>query len=509
LRTDSKKKIGIVLALAMLFSLIQLGPTLAMYALPSNKIFLGFESPGDPFVYAAFVEDAKHGLFLENKQTSDPQLGRYFLPLFSALGVFAAAGIPIATLFIVERFFEIIFLLLCLWYFLGLFFSDFRKRLFSFAFISFAGGLGWLIALLGNVFPLVARIKSSDLSYWLAVSLVSNMYVPHRYWALGFALLAFVFTIQYMKQNKLKYLLASGFLVLASFLIHPVTAIFLATTLVVMQAILAFREKKITKTTAMILLVLALFLLPALLYSAWARQDPVIAAHQEIYFLISKKEPLPFYITCFGMVLVLGLLGAAKIQQEKTRKILLLSWLGSAFVLSQIGFGVEYMIFLYVILAILASVWLIERKNKLPRWAFVGLVLFSVLSAPFVLMERTRLTIADPLAFVSPAEKGAFDFLAAQPKGIVLAEQRIGAILSWETSHKPIAGQGYLTVNGKEKRQDIANFFNGDLNILYKYNPDYVWYDKAKVPPEEKVPPGLKMIYANEEVQIYGFSKTT
>ncbi|HZX34013.1 MAG TPA: hypothetical protein VFF09_01395 [archaeon] len=494
------KELAVVLAFAAIMSAVQLAPTLGGYAVKDG--YLGFEFPEDNYVYASFVEGAQHGIFLENKQTSEPQQGRYFLPLFLAMGQAARIGMPIETVFVLSRFFGVIFFLTALWIFLGLVFKKFGERFFAYGFISLAGGFGWLVALLGNIFPEVARIKSSDLTFWYGYSLVGNMFVPHRYWALGLALLGFVLVLEYLKKGSLKPLLIAGAIELVIFFIHPVTAIFFAVTVALMQIMDAISAKKISKETIIVAANFSVFMVPAILYALWSSQDKVIAAHQQIYFFIAKQEPLLFYFVGFGMVLILGLIGLTRIPGEKRVAWLLLAWLLGSFALTRVGFGAEYLIFFYIITAVFAVHWLISVRQKIPGYALALLVLACVLSAPFVLSERSQWTNNNALSFISTAEHEALDFLAEQPKGIVMSDQRIGAIISWKTPHKPVLAHAYLTFGRKGTVEDVNLFFSGELGIAEKYGADYVWVNESG----KKIFNGsleFVPIFSNSGVSIY------
>ncbi len=532
------KEIVTVVVFIVLMAFLQLLPTLSGYAAQGDKIYLGFEFPADMYVYASFVEDAEHKLFLENKQTSDPQLGRYFLPLFSVMAQAAKLGLEIPHVFIAFRFAEIIVFLAAAWIFLGLIFLEFRQRLFALAFVSLAGGFGWVLSILVNFMPAIARIKSSDITFWLGYSLVGNMYAPHKYWAFALALLGFMCVLVYTKTNRPRYLIASGAIALAIFFIHPVTAIFFVSTIVVMQLWLMATERtltltgqagqKILKQSIMSIAALAIFLAPAVAYSYWASQDELISAHQKIYFFISKIEPLPFYFVGFGLVLILGILGLRKIREEKPLKILLLAWALTSFSLTRIGFGVEYLIFFFFIMAIFAAKWILSVEERIPKIALFILVTASVLSAPFVLLERTNWMLSDPLSFVTPEEKAALDFLKTQPKGIVISDKRIGEIVSWQTPHKPVISHSYLTMNISDKIRDVNEFFvtrghGFDAKILDKYHVNYLWVavgperdEKQKTlfgespPKTDSVDLGtsqdsIKLIYSNPQVSVYKY----
>src|SRR3989344_3280682 len=139
---DDRGKILFILIFAGFYSMIQLTPTLAGYAVKNDKIYLGFESTTDAYFYAAFVNDAKTNFLLENRHTSEPQLRRYFLPMFNVMGIMAN-WMDIAAVFLIDRFLETVFFLLCLWHFLGLFFANWRERFSAYVFIPLAGGIGW------------------------------------------------------------------------------------------------------------------------------------------------------------------------------------------------------------------------------------------------------------------------------------------------------------------------------------------------------------------------------
>ena len=503
------QQLAVLLAFCLVYSFVQLTPTIAGYLSQApGKIFLGFESPDDYYTYAAYVKESQHDIFIENKNTPEPQLGRYFLPQFWLMAQFVNLGVGIPAVFLVFRFFEVLFLLGCIWLFLGLFFQGFRKRFFSLAFISLAGGIGWLVIALSNFLPVLARVKSSDITYYLGYSLVGNLYVIHRYWALGLALLGFIFILKFLSSGKKNYLVATGTCALAMFFIHPVTAIFFICTITLMGALLVLYDRGFLRKAAAFLAATALFMLPALAYSFWASQDPLIAEHQKIYFFTPKIEPLPFYFVGFGMVLVLGMLGLWKIREEKPLKALLLAWVAASFILTRIGFGAEYLVFFYLIMAVFAAKWLISAESRAPKIALFVLAAACVLSAPFVLLERANSAASNPISFITPDEASAIGFLSAQEPGIVLSDRRIGEILTFNTDHRVFMSHPFLTMNIKEKAIDYRNFLDGNNSLFGNYHIDYLWVDKNNMPKSLDYIPGLSLMYSNARFEVYSLVGT-
>ncbi len=509
---ENSKKMAWVLLFAILVSLVQLVPTILPHLMTNGKIYLGFESTIDAYFYAAFVNDAKTNFLLENKHTSEPQLRRYFLPLFNVLGVLAN-WMDIATVFLLDRFAEIVFFLLALWYFLGFFFTKFQERFWAYLFIPLAGGLGWLVAVVGNFIPFVARIKSYDITYWMGYSLTGHMYLPHRYWALGLALIGFSFMIQYYRKKESKRLLLSALLLPVIFLLHPVTALFYAVTIALMHVFLLLHEGTITKQHVLTALHFLVFSIPIVLLMLWSRQDAVIASQQQVYFSIKKIEPLPFYFIGYGMLLILSIISLTKaypknetesvITHDPIIKSLMIGWLLGALVLTQTGFGIEYMIFLFVAFALIAVQWLLSNRHRLPKPVLIALVLSCVLSVPFVLAERTNRTLTDGFAFITPHEKEALGFLDTQPRGILLAPKDIATVATWKTRQLPFSTHTYLTEVEYARIKEVEKFYNGELDILEKYeNIDYVWFGPSHRE-EAFTNKQLELLYSNAEIRIY------
>ncbi len=495
-----------VLVLAIAVSLVQLTPTLAGFFVAGRGQFQGFEFPEDLYVYASFVKDAQTNFLLENKNTSEPQLGRYFIPLFNILALVANTGIPLFAVFLLDRFLEIIFLVCTFWIFLGIFLKDAKERFFSLWFIVLAGGLGWLVWLVGKAVPLVARIKSTDLSFWLGYSQFAHMFEPHMLWGFGLALVGFFWLSNYLQAPGTKNAVLVGAVALVIFFIHPTTFIFYSITASVTALVFAVKEKKNRLAFLWPILAVGVFSIPILVYSWWSLQDPVIVFHLGTYITIPKIEPLPFYLLGFGLVLILAIAHLVLHRKKLWSYPLLVCWLLVSFFLTRMGYGAEYLVFLYTILAIFAGFLLLSLQKQWPRFLFWALVIACLLSAPLVLWERFSQAVNSPVSFVSPAENEAFGFLDRQLGGILLSNQRIGQLATWKTPLHVIVGQNLMNINGEEKRQDVNQFFsNPSETILEKYNPDFVWFDWVNAKPDEPLPASLQLVFSNEEVWIYRY----
>lgn len=510
------KKLVIPILFAIVLALVHLVPSWVGYFVQTDKVYLGFESVHDSYVYASFVEDAKHNFLLENKSFGTQfQVRTYFIPIMN-IAAFLTNWLDMPQVFYIIRFLQTLFFLGCIWYFLGYFYKNYSEKLFSYLFIPIAGGFGWLVTIVGIFIPLIGRIRSYDITYWMGFSLIGFMHLFHRFWAFGMVLIGLIQLLKYYEKNEKKHLIAAALLGFASFFIHPITTIFYVATVIGMQVIVALKTGKIGKKQILTLLVFGMILLPLLPFSLWVAQNPVAADHQKLYFTQKASQPLPFYFIAYGLLLIITLVSITKsswlddknsapVFEDVPKNSLFLSWILSSLILSQTGFGVEYTIFLFFVLAFIAAKWIYGIRKRIPQLAFVALILACVLSVPFVLAERTNRAITNDYAFITHGEDQAMKFLDTQPKGVFLGDKRIASIVVWKTKHTAFSNFVYLTYDYRDKMEEVKRFFNGEFDIPneYKGQIDYLWVGQAQDLNKTYTTEPLELIFSNSEVKIY------
>jgi hypothetical protein len=167
------KKIHLtVICLALILGIIANFPVFfgSLEEKKHGKIFLGFDFPVDYQLYASFSKDAadRNTFLLQNKHTTETQRPSYIVLPLSLIGFTAKAlNLSLPFVFNAFRFFAVMFFFLVLWLFLGLYFKEEKKRIVAFIAIAFGSGLGWLVVFLSNFIPLIAKLKSTDLAFWL------------------------------------------------------------------------------------------------------------------------------------------------------------------------------------------------------------------------------------------------------------------------------------------------------------------------------------------------------
>ncbi|MFH0955524.1 MAG: hypothetical protein V1777_05455 [Candidatus Micrarchaeota archaeon] len=517
-KIDKRLLIPIIFAIAL--ALLQLTPSIAGYFVNTDKVYLGFESIQDSYVYASFIEDAKHNFFLLNKNHAlEPQVRTYFVPIFN-VAAFMNTWLDLPLVFYVIRFFQTLFFLGCLWYFLSYFYKNYREKLFSYLFIPIAGGFGWLVTIVGVVIPLIGRIRSYDITYWMGFSLIGHMYLFHRYYALGLVLVGFIQLLKYYEKGETKRLIAAALLGLVSFFIHPVTTIFFTVTVIGMQVLIALKNGKIGKKQILTILVFGIVLFPIIPFSAWVAQNPVAADHQKVYFFQKASQPFVFYFIAYGMLLIITLISLTKaswlddkdspaIFKEVPKNSLFLSWIITSLILSQIGFGVEYTIFLFVALAFVAAKWIYNIREKVPKLLWIAIILSCILSVPFVIAERTNRAVTSEYAYITHGEDEAMKFLDNQPKGVFLGDKIISSIVVWRTKHTVFSDIEYLTYDYRDKMGEVKQFFDGNLDIPkeYKGKIDYLWIGPAEDLNKTYTSEKTELIFSNSDVKIYKILK--
>ena len=140
----------LVLVIAVVVPLLAMIPTWYGYRVqsPPQKIFMGFRYMADDhYSYASLIsQSAEEGkLFMENRFTTEPQKGRFLLLYMWLVGkISRITGLGIVGSWDLARLLSGVAFMLAAWWFGGLLFRDTRKRLLSYVFVGFSGGIGWV-----------------------------------------------------------------------------------------------------------------------------------------------------------------------------------------------------------------------------------------------------------------------------------------------------------------------------------------------------------------------------
>lgn len=478
-----------VILVAVSVALFTTIPVLVGYAQsnPNTALFNGFEFQEDFHAYAGYVESGVSGnpFLLVDKSTSEIQDGRYVIVYFTLLAALVrVTHLPIDVVWNAARFLVIVVLLLMFWKLYTRVLPRAETRTSAYLLLAFGGGLGWIVPVLGKFIPAVANLYSTDLTYALGYTLIGFAFHPLAMFGLIFFVGMVLFLLDFWEHEKEQEILGASACALMVFFNHPAAGV---VAWIVLGSVLAYHtlsRRKLSFTTS----VLAPWIPPLvggsviLLYTLWARQDPVYLFHQSYYLEWAKQEPLIGYVLGLGLPLLFA--GMAFLQKNpfeltsKGARGVFFAWLAISLALSFfLPAGVKYLYLVWPALAFYAALdfafvghWL-ERNIRFLSWrahTWVAIFLvFSCLSAPFLLEKRMDEARA-PAYYITPSQDAGLRFLAAQTNGIVLSEYSIGSMLAWRTPLLPYVAHGFLTIDFKSKREAVAHWFNSGTPIAEK-----------------------------------------
>lgn len=530
-----KNRALVVLMISVLVPLLNTLPSVDAYLkqrIP-EKVFMGFRyTSNDHYTYAAFVEQAadEGRFFMENRLTTEPQKGRFFLAFMWLAGqIRHVTGFGTPMTWELLRIVCGMSLLLAVWWFTGFLFKDESSRMLAYVFVAFGGGIGWALYLItGEPAPSLTLpfLKDAFNHHW-SWSTFGAMLMP--LWIAPAAILLFCagLVVRELKSATVRTLLLLTLPPVIWF-IHPYTGIaaYLAFGLfpLIPIASAAWRLEPIpwahaAENLKRILPALLSFSVVAL-YVYWARQDVVYARSAEHVLIWNPTYSIFLYPFAYGLLLPLALYGLKWGQSllAPAREIMI-AWLASAVILAVNPFlsGVKFQYLVHLPLAIFAAHGVVELRRRsnwarrmtarMPAMVF-GVLLF--LNAPLILIKEMPATATNPDIYLSSAEIAGMTSLKNLPPGNVLSGSRAGNRIAWLGAKKVYVGHWFLTLNHDEKEAEAAAFFNPGTQLDQKR----AWLTQKEiryvyVGPEERawggVDPGLglRTVYDKEGVTVY------
>lgn len=523
-----------VLGISFVLMFIVTTPVIVGYIFsdPPKKVFMGFDFPDDQHFHASFVKDASEGkLLLENKATTEEQKGVFLLPHFTFLGiVYAITGLPIDLIMNLFRIFIGMLFFIVLYQLLGFYFENEQKKIITTILVAFSGGIGWFIWIMSHFIPVLSRLKSWEISYYMGYNTFSSIMYFQNYLAYSAFLAACIFLLKYQNTKNKKFIAYAS-------VITPFIFLFHLSTMAVFYAILFFipilsffihLDIKKAKERFMLILPLMLSCIPLGFYLLWAQQDLAFSQLIGAYLSYQRYQPVFWYPIGFGFILFFALFGIryGKIKNELAKEILY-SWLFMAFFFAINPWkGLRFLYVLHAPLVIFAVMGLyailekaekcnlVKRRKSLLLGAFI---ILSCLSAPLILKERINdvLNQTQPIrTFLSQSEISSISHLENLPKGNVLSTYNIGNYIIYLTKHKTFLGHWNATINFEEKQKVLKRFFsNGETlewkkKLLEKNNITYIFYgkdEKALGKLDPKLP--IIKIFEKDDVEIYMVQK--
>jgi hypothetical protein len=385
----------------------------------------------------------------------------------------------------------------------------------------FGGGLGWLTIVLGNVIPQLGRLYSTDIAYSLGYTVFAFMFHPLAMLSLALVVWEVIFLARWMTHAQPKHLAFATVCVLLAFFNHPASGIvggLLAGIIFLYYWCARHRNDWIAFGWNHGKYLAAGGLL-IVLYTLWARGDPVYLFHQSIYLTWDRTEPFWMYPFAMGLPFVLAVYAMTRKEFEQGPIFMVLRvWFFIAFALSLfLPAGVKYLYLVYPALVGWAVIGLnhlihvISMRTKLShRTLLAGLLILMCASVPFVVEKRSSDVVGGKQFYLTRGEDAAITWLGTQTKGIVLAHEIEGRVFSWRTSQTPYLAHSFLTIDFQRKQGELRTFLDTGTSATTKQkwlldaHIEYVFYgpnERLLGVVDTSLP--LKQIYSADGVAIY------
>lgn len=493
----------------LLVSLLALALTSLPYLLgrvlqTESLIFGGFVyNVEDGYSYLAKMRQGAGGSWLFTiAYTAEPHPPRFFFAFHLLLGRLAAllpGGDLTACMAWTYHAARLLFglgLLLTVYRFLAACTADLRVRRLAFLLVTFGGGLGWLLILLGR--PEWLGSYPLDLILPEGFTFLVLYLMPHIALARTLLLWGLLFLLWAWEgaapAARTAWAAAAGLMWLGMGVIVPFYVAVAWAVSGAMGMAWAIRRRALPWREASLAALAALLSAPIVLYSAWVfTHDPVMAAWAAQNLILSP-HPL-HYLAAFGLPLLLALLAARSAWREQGLSWAALAWVAVVPLLVYLPFNLQRRLVegVQVPLSLLAARVVVV---ELPRWSRA----FSRWAAPFLLMlliptnllliaGNCQVLLSRPAPiFRDAAEVAALDWLSGQVEAgdVVLSAYETGNYLPARVGARVFVGHGPETVRSDEKRALAARFFDAAaddawrLDLLATYGIDWVFWGPAE-----------------------------
>src|SRR5688572_3194715 len=371
--------------------------------------------------------------------------------------------------------------MLLAWCFSGLLYEDVRKRLLTYMFVAFSGGIGWILYLVAM--PWIRGVDDGYLkdpfNFQWNWSTFGAMVTP--LWVAPAAILLLCAYLIAGKRRKLRLSLGIVLPPLIWFM-HPYTGIAAYATFCVFLLLPVFRSAwhlervpwQAVRERLMTVWPMLLSVVFVLAYIVWARQDQVYAISAQRVFSWTPTYSIFLYPFAYGLLLPLALYGInwSASLHDHARDILL-AWLVASTILSLNPFlaGVKFQYLVHLPLALFAAHGLLELRC---RSSYVKQVLTGIgalligtllfLNSALLIVKDFPSTPTDTNIFLSHAELDAMRFLKEQPPGNVLSSASAGNRIAWLAAKNVYVGHWFLTIEQDKKVAEVQAFFDPRLS---------------------------------------------
>src|SRR3989338_4966330 len=512
---------------------------------PAGFSYNGLTSltPADNPVYYSYINQVKQGNFLINYLfTTEPEPFGMFNVFWLVTGLIAKVFLlPPALAFHFVRLFLIPVFIVAVYCFIGLFFSEPKKRKFCLFFLLFSAGLG--VYFLGQISAFDLADKPgywTPNDIWIPESIVFlTLYkTPHFIASLTLMIAIFGLMIFSFLEKRLSYVLTAGVLALVYFNFHPFYIPMVFATLGLYLFFLILKNRKILWLQAGYFMLFIIISSPAIFYHFWVlANNPIMALRASQNITIAP--PFIFIIIGYGFLwplAVLGIIWLIKRRELNHYFLFLLSWLlvSVALVNFPIQFQSRYTQGLHLPLAIVSVValfFLVDKfltpKNldKYGLWLgnqYLAVMIFIVILAASNIFNLTRDIYyfslkPEPVLhyfYLSQNEIAAIKHLATlvSNQQVLANDQVLSLFIPGLANQAVYLAHEIETVDYPVKAYFWQWFFGTDKQdvqkqeFLVKNGIDYLFFSQSKKTPANFNPAVknyLQLVYRNAGVEIY------
>lgn len=502
-------------------------------------------NPLDGNSYLAKMYEGWRGDFLFTlPYTAERGNGSILYLFYLFLGHLARlTGLSLSMIYHMARVIGTIAMLLSLHRFFVVFVSDRHLGILAFTLAAFGSGLGWLALLFGAF--------TSD--FWVAEAYPFLSAYTNPHFTFGLAILVWLL-VPLKNDDEVYGLKEIAVIVFGAFALGTISPFGVVIVLSVLGGVSLWEVrlgkwssigKRWFKNNGGYTRVVMSWLLsnegrifwiilgggPVLFYYLWlTRTDPLLAGWNSQN--LTPSPPFWDLVVSLTPVIILALPGtrvALKGNAHPQRLLVIWAGLGILFLYLPFGLQRRFMMGIYIPLTALAILGLDnlvkgqrDEAVRRRRFRFLNVLLFLfILPTNLVILLSALLGIQthDPMLYLTGGEAKAFGWLVdnTQPNALILAAPETGLFIPAHTGRRVIYGHPYETVNAKEEKEVVQQFFlgiegfalqNQALVELVNRDVDYVFFG-----PRERAISGLDSLigftakYNGEGVTIYAVER--
>lgn len=416
--------------------------------------------------------------------------------------------------------------------FLALFLRNETSRKWGTVLITFGGGLGWLLVLVGK-------------KIWLG-NLPIDFYSPETFGFLGlFGIAHLPWARAFFLWGIRAYLLRAeniqptppatvplanlhpGILWLLTGIAQPITGmvvgVIAAYHLIGLVGLQFVRRLRGTRPNwpevyhaTRVAITSGLIALPLVIYNFWAfTQDPFLTVWVEQSYIPAPH--ILHYLVAYGLIIPFAIIGAVVILRERmNRGIILVVWAAFTPLLLAIPFSLQRRLVegLWIVLVALAFVACERINHKWFRWSY--LVLVFCIPTTLFLISGSFLAAADPStpAFRPADEVAAFNYLNENTDGeaVVLSSYETGNPMPAWAPVFVVIGHGPETAFLSEIEPRVTAFYQTTASdqlrwdLLTEFDVDYVFWGPSERELGNWKPDSvgyLSLVHQSGEFEIY------